>query len=186
MKKIIAVTAVAVLVMGSVFAMDMSIGLNGLAGADNSGVDGVAVGGGLDITIDLYKGLGFRIGSSIITSKLAGGDGLSVTSDLNVIVPALVWYNYNSGLFGFGGGLGLGCSIGNGVKLTLTGGLETRYNISGVFSIFLGVNGNLDVLPTLTKAENGNTSTYKFVKSDFSRNSIYAVLGARYRIDLNK
>ena len=185
MKKVIALTAIAVLLVGSVFAMDMSIGVKGIIGTNNSGINGTAIGGGVDITLDLYNGWGFRTGSDIITSKISKDDGLTFTKDFNVNIPVMAWYDYNSKRFGIGGGLGLGCNIGSSVKFTLTAGLETRYNINEQFSLFLGVNGNLDVFPTLTREDKGDSSSYKFVKSDFSKNNIYGSIGVRYNIDLS-
>lgn len=185
MKKVIALTAIAVLLVGSVFAMDMSIGIKGIIGTNNSGINGTAIGGGVDITLDLYNGWGFRTGSDIITSKVSKDDGLTFTKDFNVNIPVMAWYDYNSKRFGIGGGLGLGCNISSSVKFTLAAGLETRYNINEQFSLVLGVNGNLDVFPTLTKEDKGDSSTYKLVKSDFSKNNIYGSIGVRYNLDLN-
>ncbi len=185
MKKVIVLTFALVLLIGTVSAMDMSIGLGGLVGVNNSGVKGVAVGGGVDINLNLYKGFGIEIDTDIVTSKLSSGDGLNVEGDFSVNIPVMAWYNHDFNRLGFGGGLGLGCNISSGVKFTLAGGLEARYNINDQFSIFIGVNGALDVLPTLTKVESGNTSTYKFVKTDFSKNSLYGRVGVKYNIALN-
>jgi len=186
MKKVIVLVSVALLVVGSVFAMDMSIALKGLSGVNNSEVKGTAIGGAVDINLDLYKGFGVKVEGNIITSKLSGGNGLIVADDFNVNIPVMVWYNHDFNHFGLGGGLGLGCNINSGVKFTLAGGLEARYNINEQFALLIGVDGNLDVLPTLTKENNGSQSTYKFVKSDFSKNSIYGSIGLRYNIALNK
>ena len=186
MKKVIALVSVALFLLGSASAMDMSIGLGGLVGADNSGINGVAVGGKVDINLDLYKGFGVQIGSDIITSKLTVSDGLTVTNDFNVNIPVMAWYNHDFNRLGLGGGLGIGCNISSIVKFTLSGGLEVRYNINDQFSLFMGVNGNMDLFPTLTKETDGSQSTYKFVKSDFSKNSIYGSLGLMYKIALNK
>ncbi len=49
MKKVIALVSVALLIAGSAFAMDLSIALKGLSGVDNSGVEGAAAGGAVDI-----------------------------------------------------------------------------------------------------------------------------------------
>lgn len=185
MKKVIVMALAMVLLVGTVSAMDMTIGLGGLVGGNNSGVSGVAVGGGVDINLNLYKGFGIEIDTDIVTSKLSSGDGLDVTGDFSVNIPVMAWYNHDLGRIGFGGGLGLGCNISSGVKFTLAGGLEARYNINDQFSIFVGVNGNLDVFPALTKVEKGGTSTYKFVKSDFSKNSLYGRVGVKYNIALN-
>ncbi len=127
-----------------------------------------------------------QIGSDIITSKLRKTDGLTVTNDFNVNIPVMAWYNHDFNSFGLGGGLGLGCNLSSIVKFTLSGGLEARYNINDQFSLFIGVNGNLDLFPTLTKETDGSQSTYKFIKSDFSKNSIYGSLGLMYRIAFNK
>lgn len=127
-----------------------------------------------------------QIGSDIITSKLTRTDGLTFTNDFNVNIPVMVWYNHDFNRLGFGGGLGLGCNISSNVKFTLSGGLEARYNFNEQFSLFVGVSGNLDLFPTLTKETDGSQSTYKFVKSDFSKNSIYGTLGLKYNIAFSK
>ena len=186
MKKVIALVSVALLIVGSAFAMDMSIGLKGLSGVDNSDVKGAAVGGGVDINLDLYKGFGIQIEADIITTKLSGGNGLTATENFNVNIPVMAWYNHDFNHFGIGGGLGLGCNISSGVKFTLTGGLEVRYNINEDFALFIGVNGNLDIFPTLAKETSGNQSTYKFVRSDYSKNNIYGSIGLRYNIAFDK
>lgn len=183
MKRIVVVALVAILSLVSLSAMDMSIGLGGLVGADNGEVSGTAIGGSVDVDLDLYKGLGVRIGSQIITSKIKGGDGLTLSNAFSVNIPVMAWYAHDFGFISLGGGLGLGCNVGSGLKFLLSGGLELSYSLSDAFSLYLGVNGNLDAFPTLTEKKNGSDSTYKFVKSDFSKNSVYGSFGLRYHIE---
>ena len=52
MKKLLSILMMGTLVIGSIFAMDLSIGLKGVVGSDNSVVDGVSIGGGFDINLD--------------------------------------------------------------------------------------------------------------------------------------
>lgn len=92
MKKVIALISIALLVAGSAFAMDMSIAIKG-----------TAVGGALDIIMDLYKGFGVQNESDIITSKLSWGDGLIITNDFNVNIPVMAWYNHDFNRLGLGG-----------------------------------------------------------------------------------
>ncbi len=186
MKRVIAVALVAVLSLAFLSAMDMSIGIGLLLGGDKSGVSGTAAGGTVDVTLDLYKGLGIRTGSEIITSKISFGDGLTVREDMSITIPVMAWYDHEFGLIGIGGGLGLGCNIGSIFKFVLSAGLELKCRLSDTFSLFAGVNGSLDALPALVKTDDGSSSTYRFVKSDFSRGSIYGSFGLRYRLDMNK
>jgi hypothetical protein len=51
-------------------------------------------------------------------------------------------------------------------------------------AIVAGITGNLDCFPTLTKTEKENSTTYKFVESDFSRNSFYGSIGIEYKFAL--
>lgn len=189
MKKIISVLAMGALLAGSVFAFDLTVGLKGIAGADNSGVNGASVGGGLDLNLDLINGFGIQIESNIIPTKLTGENGgMTFTDSMMVSIPAMAWYNARFSWFGIGVGAGLSCTISenhpenvSNTKLGLAAGLKAKIFVTDNIAIVAGVTGNLDCLPDLVKTSNENSSTYNFVTSSFSRNSILGSLGVEYR-----
>ena len=189
MKKIISVLTMGALLAGSVFAFDLTVGLKGIAGADNSGVNGASVGGGLDLNLDLINGFGIQIESNIIPTKLTGENGgMTFTDSMMISIPAMAWYNARFSWFGIGVGAGLSCTISenhpenvSNTKLGLAAGLKAKAFVSDNIAIVAGVTGNLDCLPDLVKTSNENSSTYNFVTSSFSRNSILGSLGVEYR-----
>ena len=189
MKKIISVLAMGALLASSVFAFDLTVGLKGIAGADNSGVNGASVGGGLDLNLNLINGFGIQIESNIIPTKLtAENGGMTFTDSMMVSIPAMAWYNARFSWFGFGAGAGVSCTISenhpenvSNTKLGLAAGLKAKAFVSDNIAIVAGVTGNLDCLPDLVKTSNENSSTYNFVTSSFSRNSILGSLGVEYR-----
>ena len=189
MKKIISLLAMGALLAGSVFAFDLTVGLKGIAGADNSGVNGASVGGGLDLNLDLINGFGIQIESNIIPTKLTGENGgMTFTDSMMVSIPAMAWYNARFSWFGIGVGAGLSCTISenhpenvSNTKLGLAAGLKAKIFVTDNIAIVAGVTGNLDCLPDLVKTSNENSSTYNFVTSSFSRNSILGSLGVEYR-----
>ena len=189
MKKIISVLAMGALLASSVFAFDLTVGLKGIAGADNSGVNGASVGGGLDLNLNLINGFGIQIESNIIPTKLtAENGGMTFTDSMMVSIPAMAWYNARFSWFGFGVGAGLSCTISenhpenvSNTKLGLAAGLKAKILVTDNIAIVAGVTGNLDCLPDLVKTSNENSSTYNFVTSSFSRNSILGSLGVEYR-----
>ena len=189
MKKIISVLAMGALLAGSVFAFDLTVGLKGIAGADNSGVNGASIGGGLDLNLDLINGFGIQIESNIIPTKLTGENGgMTFTDSMMVSIPAMAWYNARFSWFGIGVGAGLSCTISenhpenvSNTKLGLAAGLKAKIFVTDNIAIVAGVTGNLDCLPDLVKTSNENSSTYNFVTSSFSRNSILGSLGVEYR-----
>ena len=189
MKKIISVLAMGALLASSVFAFDLTVGLKGIAGADNSGVNGASVGGGLDLNLNLINGFGIQIESNIIPTKLtAENGGMTFTDSMMVSIPAMAWYNARFSWFGFGVGAGLSCTISenhpenvSNTKLGLAAGLKAKIFVTDNIAIVADVTGNLDCLPDLVKTSNENSSTYNFVTSSFSRNSILGSLGVEYR-----
>lgn len=189
MKKIISVLAMGALLASSVFALDLTVGLKGIAGADNSGVNGASVGGGLDLNLNLINGFGIQIESNIIPTKLtAENGGMTFTDSMMVSIPTMAWYNARFSWFGFGVGAGLSCTISENhpenvfnTKLGLAAGLKAKIFVTDNIAIVAGVTGNLDCLPDLVKTSNENSSTYNFVTSSFSRNSILGSLGVEYR-----
>lgn len=189
MKKIISVLAMGALLASSVFAFDLTVGLKGIAGADNSGINGASVGGGLDLNLDLINGFGIQIESNIIPTKLTGENGgMTFTDSMMVSIPAMAWYNARFSWFGIGVGAGLSCTISenhpenvSNTKLGLAAGLKAKIFVTDNIAIVAGVTGNLDCLPDLVKTSNENSSTYNFVTSSFSRNSILGSLGVEYR-----
>jgi len=126
-----------VLFAGSVFAMDLSVGLKGILGADNSDVKGTCIGGGFGV-----------------------GAGVSCTISENH--PENV----------------------SNTKLGLAAGLKAKAFVSDNIAIVAGVTGNLDCLPNLKKTSKENSSTYKFVATDFSRNAIFGSIGVEYKFSL--
>lgn len=194
MKKFILGAAVAAIMASSAFAFDMNVGLKGLIGADSSGTKGVLTGGGVDLNLDLYKGLGVQIESNIIVSALSAGDGLNIENHFTTNIPVMGYYNFRYNRIGFGGGAGINCSItdsvsqpgASNVKPGLAGGLNAKFFFTDNVALVLGVTGTLDCLPTLVKNTAGESTNYKFVKSDFSRNSIYGSLGVMYRFPVGK
>ena len=189
MKKIISVLTMGALLAGSVFAFDLTVGLKGIAGADNSGVNGASVGGGLDLNLDLINGFGIQIESNIIPTKLTGENGgMTFTDSMMISIPAMAWYNARFSWIGIGVGAGLSCTISenhpenvSNTKLGLAAGLKAKAFVSDNIAIVAGVTGNLDCLPNLKKTSKENSSTYKFVATDFSRNAIFGSIGVEYR-----
>ena len=196
MKKILALALTALVAVSSTFALDMSIGLKGIVGGDNSSPKGTDLGGGIDINLNIWKGLGVQIESNIITSKITGtgSEGLTLQDNLNVNIPVIAWYNMDFTHFGFGTGLGVNCSLAgkhtevqsSAFKMGLAAGANVRWHITPNVALVLGATGSLDCFPTLTKTQNGTSSTYKFIQSDYTRNSIYESLGVQYTLPLGK
>lgn len=192
MKKIISGLVMSVVLAGSVFAMDLNIGLKGLAGAVNSGENGTSVGGGLDINLDIKNGFGIQVESNIAPSAIKNEkEGITFTDKMLVNIPAMAWYNARFSWFGLGLGAGFSCTMSenhpenvSNTKLGLAAGLKTKFFVNDNISIVAGVTGNLDCFPNLQITSNGDSRTYKFIKSDFSRNSIFASIGLEYRIAL--
>ena len=85
MKKIISIFAVAILALSSTFAFDITLGLKGIIGADNSDISGVALGGGFDINFDLINGFGIQVESNIAPSTITStDDGVTFVNNMNV------------------------------------------------------------------------------------------------------
>ena len=171
MKKFISILVIAIFTIASSFAFDMSIGLKGTLGADNSEIIGCAFGGGLDINLDLLKGFGVQIESNIATSTITSKDnGITVEDNLLVQLPVMAWYNARFNWFGFGLGAGMSCVIPentSNIKLGLASGARIRFFVSENFAISFGASGNLDCFPTLVKTTNGNSKNYKFENNRF-------------------
>ncbi len=188
-RKITTILVCGLLGLNSVFALDMTVGLKGIVGNENTDSKGASFGGGVDLNLDLYKGFGLEIESNIITSKMYCDEGLVVTDNFQVNIPVMAWYNAKFNRFGLGGGFGLNCNIASqsedaAFKMGLAAGLQTNFFVNDSFAIVLGATGALDCFPTLTKSANGNSSVYNFKASDFSRNSLYGTLGVQYKIPL--
>jgi len=185
MKKLIVLVASLLLIAGSSFAMDMNIILKGLTGSDNSQVNGALIGGGLDLNLDLKNGFGLEMGSNISTSKITSNDnGLNVANDLCINIPVMGWYNLILPHFGFGCGVGLDASITDNFKMALAGGVNAKWYVNDQFAVVFGATGVLDCFPTLEKTDDGSSSTYNFVESDFSHNAMNYSLGLEYRLCL--
>ena len=192
MKKLITVLMMVALLTSSVFAMDLSVGLKGIVGNDNSTVKGATIGGGFDINLDIKNGFGLEIQSNIVPSKLTStDDGLTFVNHMSVNIPVMAWYNAKFSWFGLGLGAGISCTMSenhpvnaSNTKMGLAAGLQTKIFVTKDIAIVAGITGTLDCFPTLTKTEKENSTTYKFVKSDFSRNSFYGSIGIEYKFAL--
>lgn len=192
MKKLLTILLMGTLVFGSAFAMELTVGLKGIVGADNSDVDGVSVGGGFDINLDIKNGFGLQIESNIVPSKITStDDGVTFTNNMAVNIPIMAWYNVRFNWFGLGVGTGISCIMSenhpenaSNTKLGLAAGLKTKFFVTDSIAIVAGFTGNLDCLPTLIKISKESSSTYKFEKTDFSRNAIYGSIGVEYKFDL--
>jgi hypothetical protein len=192
MKKLITVLMMGALLASSVFAMDLSVGLKGIVGNDNSTVKGATIGGGFDINLDIKNGFGLEIQSNIVPSKLTStDDGLTFVNHMSVNIPVMAWYNAKFSWFGLGLGAGISCTMSenhpvnaSNTKMGLAAGLQTKIFVTKDIAIVAGITGNLDCFPILTKTEKENSTTYKFVESDFSRNSFYGSIGIEYKFAL--
>ena len=192
MKKLIAVLMMGALLEGSVFALDLSVGLKGIVGNDNSSVKGATIGGGCDINLDMKNGFGLEVQSNITPSKLTStDDGMTFVNHMTVNIPVMAWYNARFSWFGLGLGAGISCTMSenhpaeaSNTKIGLAAGLKTKIFVTDNIAIVAGITGNLDCLPTLTKKEENDSRTYKFVKSDFSRNGFFGSLGVEYKFSL--
>lgn len=192
MKKLIAVLMMSALLAGSVFALDLSVGLKGIVGNDNSSVKGATIGGGFDINLDMKNGFGLEVQSNIVPSKLTStDDGMTFVNHMTVNIPVMAWYNARFSWFGLGLGAGISCTMSenhpaeaSNTKIGLAAGLKTKIFVTDNIAIVAGITGNLDCLPTLTKKDNDGSKTFKFVKSDFSRNGFFGSLGVEYKFSL--
>ena len=82
-KKIISVLLMGTLLVGSLFAMDLSIGLKGIVGTDKAEVKGTDLGGGFDINLTKENGFGIQIESNIVPSKITSTtDGMTFTDSM--------------------------------------------------------------------------------------------------------
>ena len=192
MKKLIAVLMMGALLAGSVFALDLSVGLKGIVGNDNSNMKGATIGGGFDINLDMKNGFGLEVQSNIVPSKLTStDDGMTFANHMTVNIPVMAWYNARFSWFGLGFGAGISCTMSenhpteaSNTKMGLAAGLKTKVFVTDNVAIVAGITGNLDCLPTLTKKEHDGAKTFKFVKSDFSRNGFFGSLGVEYKFSL--
>ena len=192
MKKLIAVLMMGALLAGSVFALDLSVGLKGIVGNDNSNIKGATIGGGFDINLDMKNGFGLEVQSNIVPSKLTStDDGMTFANHMTVNIPVMAWYNARFSWFGLGFGAGISCTMSenhpveaSNTKMGLVAGLKTKVFVTDNVAIVAGITGNLDCLPTLTKKDNDGSKTFKFVKSDFSRNGFFGSLGVEYKFSL--
>lgn len=192
MKKLIAVLMMGALLAGSVFALDLSVGLKGIVGNDNSNIKGATIGGGFDINLDMKNGFGLEVQSNIVPSKLTStDDGMTFLNHMTVNIPVMAWYNARFSWFGLGFGAGISCTMSenhpteaSNTKMGLAAGLKTKVFVTDNVAIVAGITGNLDCLPTLTKKEQDGAKTFKFVKSDFSRNGFFGSLGVEYKFSL--
>ena len=192
MKKLIAVLMMGALLAGSVFALDLSVGLKGIVGNDNSNIKGATIGGGFDINLDMKNGFGLEVQSNIVPSKLTStDDGMTFANHMTVNIPVMAWYNARFSWFGLGFGAGISCTMSENhpveaskKKMGLVAGLKTKVFVTDNVAIVAGITGNLDCLPTLTKKDNDGSKTFKFVKSDFSRNGFFGSLGVEYKFSL--
>lgn len=192
MKKLIAVLMMGALLAGSVFALDLSVGLKGIVGNDNSNIKGATIGGGFDINLDMKNGFGLEVQSNIVPSKLTStDDGMTFANLMTVNIPVMAWYNARFSWFGLGFGAGISCTMSenhpaeaSNTKMGLAAGLKTKVFVTDNVAIVAGITGNLDCLPTLTKKDNDGSKTFKFVKSDFSRNGFFGSLGVEYKFSL--
>ena len=192
MKKLIAVLMMGALLAGSVFALDLSVGLKGIVGNDNSNIKGATIGGGFDINLDMKNGFGLEVQSNIVPSKLTStDDGMTFANHMTVNIPVMAWYNARFSWFGLGFGAGISCTMSenhpveaSNTKMGLAAGLKTKVFVTENVAIVAGITGNLDCLPTLTKKDNDGSKTFKFVKSDFSRNGFFGSLGVEYKFSL--
>lgn len=192
MKKLIAVLMMGALLAGSVFALDLSVGLKGIVGNDNSNMKGATIGGGFDINLDMKNGFGLEVQSNIVPSKLTStDDGMTFANHMTVNIPVMAWYNARFSWFGLGFGAGISCTMSenhpveaSNTKMGLAAGLKTKVFVTDNVAIVAGITGNLDCLPTLTKKDNDGSKTFKFVKSDFSRNGFFGSLGVEYKFSL--
>ena len=192
MKKLIAVLMMGALLAGSVFALDLSVGLKGIVGNDYSNMKGATIGGGFDINLDMKNGFGLEVQSNIVPSKLTStDDGMTFANHMTVNIPVMAWYNARFSWFGLGFGAGISCTMSenhpaeaSNTKMGLVAGLKTKVFVTDNVAIVAGITGNLDCLPTLTKKDNDGSKTFKFVKSDFSRNGFFGSLGVEYKFSL--
>lgn len=192
MKKIISIFAVAILALSSTFAFDITLGLKGIIGADNSDISGAALGGGFDINFDLINGFGIQVESNIAPSTITStDDGVTFVNNMNVFIPVMAWYNAKFDWFGIGAGAGLSCVLSenyaentSNMKMGLSAGAKVRFFVSESFAIVLGVTGNLDCFPTVIKESTEDSRNYKMEGSDFSRNAIYGSIGVEYNLPL--
>ncbi|MBE6351085.1 MAG: hypothetical protein E7062_10130 [Spirochaetaceae bacterium] len=189
MKKIISVLLMGTFLAGSLFAMDLSIGLKGIVGTDKAELKGTDLGGGFDINLAKENGFGIQIESNIVPSKITSTtDGMTFTDSLLVNIPVMAWYNAQFGWFNLGLGCGISCTLSethpentSNAKIGLTAGLKTKFFLTDTIALVAGVTGNLDCLPNLVKTTKDNSSTYQFEASDFSRNALFGSLGVEYR-----
>ena len=134
MKKLITVLMMVALLASSVFAMDLSVGIKGIVGNDNSTVKGATIGGGFDINLDIKNGFGLEIQSNIVPSKLTStDDGLTFVNHMSVNIPVMAWYNAKFSWFGLGLGAGISCTMSenhpvdaSNTKMGLAAGLQTK------------------------------------------------------------
>ena len=159
MKKLITVLMMVALLASSVFAMDLSVGLKGIVGNDNSTVKGATIGGGFDINLDIKNGFGLEIQSNIVPSKLTStDDGLTFVNHMSVNIPVMAWYNAKFSWFGLGLGAGISCTMSenhpvnaSNTKMGLAAGLQTKIFVTKDIAIVAGITGNLDCFPTVIK-----------------------------------
>ena len=144
------------------------------------------------ILLDIKNGFGIQVESNIVPSVISSKtEGITFTDKILVNIPAMAWYNARFSWFGLGLGAGFSCTMSenhpenvSNTKLGLAAGVKTKFFVNDNISIVAGVTGNLDCFPNLQITSNGDSTTYKFIKSDFSRNSIFASIGLEYRIAL--
>ena len=192
MKKIISVLFGTMILVASTFAMELSVGLKGNIGGDATPVDGVALGGGVYVNLDLINGFGIQFEGDITTCKIKNDDGLVIANSALINLPVMAWYNHNFKQFAICGGAGLNASMvsmnsvenSSDLKMTLAAGLNAKFFFTKNFGIVIGGFGTLDALPTIVSTKANGKTKYNLTTTDFSRNSLCGFIGAEYKFRL--
>ncbi|MCI5605991.1 MAG: hypothetical protein SPE59_02395 [Treponema sp.] len=172
MKKLLAVAVMAVTMISSTFALNLSVGVKGLAGA-NVGTNIVEnaqkissdtafiYGAGAYIDFSIFGPAGFQIGANFSNNEVTTDDG-SFTNYL-LDVPVMLWADFKIGPVGIGAGGGLNLSFvvdsiskdsvvssvtSNVFNYGITAGANAKFYPKKFFAIVVGATYVLDISPT--------------------------------------
>lgn len=172
MKKIIAVAVVALTMISSTFALNLSLGAKGLAGA-NVGTNiaenskkittdtAFIYGGGAYVDFSIFGPAGVQVGANFSNNEVATDDGTYKNYLLDV--PVMLWADFKIGPIGLGAGGGVNLSFvvdsispaaveqsvsSNIFNFGVTAGANAKFYTNRFFAIVAGATYVLDVTPT--------------------------------------
>ena len=199
MKKILGIIITSILLVASVFSLELSVGGRGAVGGNlgnkDSDNDGLSYGGGIYANLDLLKGFGLQGEINLVNNSITTGDHsvtFSPNSCMIIDVPVMPWYNYSlTDFVKVGGGIGVNFSFysnkdykamnDSNVNIGLALGGNIKLSLSR-FALVLGVNSVFDFMPTTKIKDSDGSTTVIFGSGTTGRKAVYGTLGIEVRL----